>query len=135
MIDKARLIELIGFLPDDTLFDDDILSSAKVNIARVNEPVAIVFDCNPMTMPTPYVMGFEVMEEAERLGFRKSFHDVLVEELPNGTSRVIRQWERQKANNYSVSNEHKSRISSSVSENWKKRREMYGPSGIRRKVV
>lgn len=81
---------------------------------------------------TGKVRSAEQRERISKALTGRTFGEEFKQKVSAGAKR---QWERQKANNYSVSNEHKSRISSSVSENWKKRREMYGPSGIRRKVV
>lgn len=95
---KTELIELIDKLPEDTTFTKDVMwvilgETLTYNPPPITGPVTIRWDRKDLEVPISTISAAGLMQLADEKGFLRPYERILVEELPNGTSRIIGQRE------------------------------------------
>lgn len=92
MKSKQELIDQIAKLPEGTIFTDDDCQTILWRFAerpRLDTEISILVNNKELAFKKNPVMGFEIVEAAEVAQIVGDYPKALIEELPNGTSRMI----------------------------------------------
>jgi predicted metalloenzyme YecM len=95
---KQELLDYIAKLPDDSRFAYEVRGAIHHHLLTYapienGKAVTVLYNEKPLEFAVNHITAAELMLAADKAGYRQSYERILIEEMPNGTSKIIGQRE------------------------------------------